>query len=347
MSVSKPQNNPLIQFISSYQDAPYDPSEEAEFSLSEQIERENRPQPEPNEYNYLKTSDNKLFLSYDTQIVDTTKPGIYDLLYDGERRSFYITPKKIDLDELFDLKSKEFDLITEDIHSFMGIKEHFVKYNFVYKRGYLLYGKQGIGKTSIINRLALKFIADGHDIIVFQITSAESLNEHIGIMKGIKKREPNKIFFIIVEDIDNFLKHYEVESSLINFLDGSSQLSGVITFATTNYPEELKERITNRPNRFDRIVEVQLPTENVRRQYFENKFSILTEDDRAKYNINKIIEDTEGWTLAHCQELFKSIVIFQHNYEDTLGILNDMNTDKKLKNTTQNPKIGFGKWKLK
>jgi protein TonB len=59
-------------------------------------------------------------------------------------------------------------------------------------------------------------------------------------------------------------------------------IEGVVYIATTNYPEKLQERITNRPSRFDRRYKVELPNEEIRRAYIQHK---LNDDDLKNVDI--------------------------------------------------------------
>ena len=102
----------------------------------------------------------------------------------------------------------------------------------------------------------------------------------------------------MLEDIDSFVGKdgsYS-ETVLLNFLDGAGSCDGVVTIATTNYPEKLQERITNRPSRFDRRYEVIKPNAETRKFYIENK---LQKGDLQRVNIPDLVDKTEGFTIDH------------------------------------------------
>ena len=46
--------------------------------------------------------------------------------------------------------------------------------------------------------------------------------------------EPNRKVMVVIEDIDNFTKHSDVEQILLQFLDGSTPHVNTIMIATTN-----------------------------------------------------------------------------------------------------------------
>ena len=46
--------------------------------------------------------------------------------------------------------------------------------------------------------------------------------------------------------------------------------------------------------------------------------SILNKEDRKLYNIEKLVKDTNNFTMAHLKETFISLYILKNPYEDTL-----------------------------
>jgi SpoVK/Ycf46/Vps4 family AAA+-type ATPase len=95
---------------------------------------------------------------------------------------------------------------------------------------------------------------------------------------------------VILEDIDSIAGESRSQTSrLLNILDGVKQIENVVYIATTNYPEKLEERITNRPSRFDRRYRVELPNEEIREAYIKHK---LNDEDLAQINIKEWLTRT-------------------------------------------------------
>lgn len=94
--------------------------------------------------------------------------------------------------------------------------------------------------------------------------------------------EPNRPILCIIEDIDGLVEDSYYETALLNILDGIGQMENTIYLGTTNFPEKLKERILNRPSRFDRRYEIKQPNDELREYYFRKK---LTEDDLKSIDI--------------------------------------------------------------
>jgi SpoVK/Ycf46/Vps4 family AAA+-type ATPase len=143
---------------------------------------------------------------------------------------------------------------------------------------------------------------------------------------------------VILEDIDTIAGegHWST-SMLLNILDGIKQIDNVVYIATTNYPEKLEERITNRPSRFDRRYEILMPNAKVRESYFRSK---LTESDLEKIEISKWVKSTEGFSMAHLRELVIAVVALGNTFEDTFARLNGMKVKPRIKSKSK--KIGFG-----
>jgi SpoVK/Ycf46/Vps4 family AAA+-type ATPase len=120
-------------------------------------------------------------------------------------------------------------------------------------------------------------------------------------------------------------------------LDGVKQIEGVVYIATTNYPEKLQERITNRPSRFDRRYKVELPNSEIRRAYIKYK---LTDNDIEGINIEEWVEKTEGMSLSHLKEVIISVIVMGRTFEETIGNLEELSERPRIKGSGN---VGFGK----
>ena len=125
---------------------------------------------------------------------------------------------------------------------------------------------------------------------------------------------------------------------MLNILDGVKQIENVVYIATTNYPEKLQERITNRPSRFDRRYEVQMPSGEIREAYIKNK---LTDEDLKKIDIKKWVELTDGMSLSHLKELVISVVVMGKDFDESIATLNSMGEKPKV-TSRKKSKLGFG-----
>lgn len=307
--------------------------------LGEEDKQDKQAEPKRDYIQWVKVGETSYFPEGKIENFSIIPPGIYDI-QTHPQRGLFLKEKEISLDELFILPSKEQNQIIDDIQGFWTKKAKFVEYKFTYKRGILLYGPAGCGKSSIINLLA-KEIVEKHDGIVLFLTNSDDLFRFTSLMPILKQIEPDKQILCILEDLETFVSYRESEAHLLNLLDGINQMDNVVYLGTTNFPEQLKERILNRPSRFDRRYEVSYPSPEVREEYFRRK---LKAEDLEKVDLTKWVKETDRLSLAHLGEIVKSVCALGNSFEETMILLNEMKTklssydfDKSKSNS-----IGFG-----
>lgn len=163
-------------------------------------------------------------------------------------------------------------------------------------------------------------------------------------MRILREIEPNTPVVVLMEDIDSTLQHYN-ESEVLNILDGVNQIEKAVFLATTNYPEELGERIINRPSRFDKRFKIDHPNPESRKMYFEYLIG-ADRIDELNIPIDRWVQDTEDFSLAHLKELFVAVVILGDEYEDAIETLSSMREERldSSKDEYKAP-MGFGKAK--
>jgi SpoVK/Ycf46/Vps4 family AAA+-type ATPase len=184
----------------------------------------------------------------------------------------------------------------------------FKTYNIPYKRGILLYGKPGNGKTTLVKSIANTVSAPVAYWQITEYTSSYSIHE---VFSTVAKMAP---MVLVIEDIDSMPE--EVRSVFLNTLDGATSKEGIFLIGTTNYPEKIDPALINRAGRFDRAYEIKLPTEDLRYSYLlkkkMNQF-ISLED------LEKIVKETEDFSFAQLNELYTSVAL-QYHYDRKVDI---------------------------
>jgi SpoVK/Ycf46/Vps4 family AAA+-type ATPase len=198
-----------------------------------------------------------------------------------------------------------------------------------------LYGDPGCGKSGII-QLCIKHIIEKKNGIVINIKDEDEIRYFSEFITTIKIIEPDRPLIVILEDIDSLAGEDRYSTTkLLNILDGIKQIENVVYIATTNYPEKLQERITNRPARFDRRYQVEMPTREVREAYIKSK---LTAEDLDRINIDEWIQLTENMSLSHLKELIISVIVMGKTFEESIKHLGDLKNAPRIK---KGSKVGF------
>lgn len=242
--------------------------------------------------------------------------GIRNSQFDG----LFLEMKGVILDDLFYLPDPKLEEVVVDFQKFWSSKEKYREYGITYKRGILMHGPQGTGKSSLINLLINKVITEFNGIVL----EADNLDMFIPMAHNIRCLEPDKPILAVIEEIDSFLQ-YNSTKNLLNLLDGNLQIDNVIYLATTNYLERIEPRIKNRPSRFDLLVEIGFPNEETREFYIKNKLKEADLNELGEDGLAKWIRDTKDMSFAHLKELIVSCIVLGNDYDKTIVRLKEMN----------------------
>ena len=237
-------------------------------------------------------------------------PGLYKIKND--QFSQYFEKQILNTSEIIRFPGTVADDVISEFKTFWTKKDEYESRGENHKRGFMLWGPPGGGKTCTVSLIMNDFIKQGNIIFEFNDNIIDGIT-------SFRKIEPDRKVMIVIEDIDGLVKYTDAEQVLLQFLDGSVPHINTIMIATTNYPETLPDRIINRPSRFDRIAYIGFPSKTDRKIYIKNKSKKLT----AK-QINEWVDDTKGFTLAHIKELIVSVEVFELEYKNALARLDEM-----------------------
>lgn len=263
-----------------------------------------------------------------TSTIESLPAGCYKIESAGQVLIF--APKKVITDDLLRLPDSKSDEVIEEVEIFWTLKHLFDKYGFSHKRGFLLWGPPGSGKTCTIAQIIDKMVKAGGIVLL-----ADHPNSLSNMLSKFRQIEPDRPLVVIWEDIDTIIDNYG-ESEVLSVLDGESQVDNVVFIATTNYPEKLDGRIVNRPSRFDRIVKIDMPNEGARRMYLEAKVGknliVMEEDDKGQTIAVDLVAQTKGLSIAHLRELIIGVYCQKNK---ALAVI------KRLQAMRVKPKSGF------
>lgn len=195
--------------------------------------------------------------------------------------------------------------------------------------------------NSSVTMLVKKNLVEVQDGVVFSISSSYELEIYTNFMKEcFLDIEPHRPIVTIIEDIDGLVRQADSETLLLQVLDGARQMNNIVYLATTNYPENLAERILNRPSRFDRVYEVGYPDAAVRRYYFEK---MINGEDLPDVNMERWVEASKGFTFAHMRDMIVSVLILGNDFDEAVGHLQGMKNLPTSAKTKSSGSMGFNK----
>ena len=122
--------------------------------------------------------------------------------------------------------------VLDEIRRFWDTGERFARYGYLHRRGYLFYGKQGCGKSSLIGRIVSDIISDGHAAFFCQHPYY-----FVRCMEKFREVEPARPIVCIFEDIDAIIARIDI-LGLAEYVVEGIDLPGIIRSSTGSMASE-------------------------------------------------------------------------------------------------------------
>lgn len=172
------------------------------------------------------------------------------------------------------------------------------------KRGLLLYGPPGVGKTHTVRYLVSRLT---------DTTIVELSGDSLGLVgQACSVARTLQPAMIVVEDVDLIAEDRESRGSspmlfqLLNEMDGLAEDADVVFLLTTNRADVLEPALAARPGRVDQAVELELPDTDARRRLFALYKGDLSVDES---DLDSILARTDGVTASFLKELLRRAAV--------------------------------------
>jgi AAA+ superfamily predicted ATPase len=187
--------------------------------------------------------------------------------------------------------------IKTSVEGFLKSKKIYQDRGIAWRRGMILYGSAGNGKSSLI-----KTIISNYDFKPVMMTPGGQEDSLVDAFMYAESQSPALLFF---EDLDSMLQEINI-SLFLNLMDGVSSKNGLLVIATANELDKLKANIKDRPSRFDRKFEIPAPNFEMAFKYIKKWFGTSIPEKNAKGLAEYAVK--YGFSYAYLKELYISAV---------------------------------------
>lgn len=178
-------------------------------------------------------------------------------------------------------------------------------------KGVLMHGPPGTGKT-----LLAKAVASESDAHFIAINGPEIMSKYVGgseerLREFFEEAEENAPSIIFIDEIDAIAPKREetngeverrIVAQLLTLMDGLKSRGQVVVIGATNRPDSLDQAL-RRPGRFDREIEIGIPTAEERKEVIEiHTRGMPLEED---VDLDELAKSTHGFVGADLESLCK------------------------------------------
>ncbi|KAH6669811.1 P-loop containing nucleoside triphosphate hydrolase protein [Halenospora varia] len=231
---------------------------------------------------------------------------VFDNAYWSKDKELYKSVQDSSWDDVI-LNKQMKDNLIDDVQGFFDNQALYKKLSVPWKRGVIMHGVPGNGKTisikALINSLSKReepvpsLYVKNFDACQGPKYSIRTIFSHARIMAPC---------LLIFEDLDSLVTD-KTRSYFLNEVDGLESNDGILMIGSTNHLEKLDPAISKRPSRFDRKYHFRVPEYEERVLYARFWMRKLKGSELVEFpeGLCAVVAGlTEGFSFAYLKELF-------------------------------------------
>ncbi|PBL02323.1 P-loop containing nucleoside triphosphate hydrolase protein [Armillaria gallica] len=214
------------------------------------------------------------------------------------------------------LKEEFKEAFKKDVYGFFSSEPIYKDLAIPWKRGIIMHGPPGNGKTISIK--AIIKTCDAKGFAPLYVKSFKSYMGEEGSMAAVfDKARQLAPCVLILEDLDSLINDGN-RSFFLNQIDGLQGNDGLLVIGTTNHFDRLDPGLSSRPSRFDRKFLFDDPDQDERTLYAKYWQKKLETNDDISFPdslVDEIAAATNRFSFAYLKEAFVSSLVTLAGYE--------------------------------
>ncbi|KZV77177.1 P-loop containing nucleoside triphosphate hydrolase protein [Peniophora sp. CONT] len=200
--------------------------------------------------------------------------------------------------------------VKKDVYGFFESREMYKRFKLPWRRGVIMHGPPGNGKTISVKAIMKDCAAYGYTPLYVK-TFKNFRGDEYAIQAIFDKARESSPSVIVLEDLDSHITDQN-RSYFLNQIDGISGNDGILVLGTTNHFERLDPALSTRPSRFDRKFLFDDPDRPSRRLYVQYWQDQLADSDEITFPVSlaeEIADSTDKFSFAYLKEVFVSSLV--------------------------------------